>query len=133
MPAQIASQGAVSILEFWDSETYTIHLYQNNVVLGNGILLANFTEVVTAGYAAHSQASGSLGAITYNDGVAEANEPNITWTFTNPSTAQTIYGMYILDTSGNLLWAASFDVAYVLGTTGGSLVLLQQMAGEQGQ
>jgi hypothetical protein len=132
MPTQIAQQGAVQILELWDSENYTIHLYNNDVVLNTGIIIGNFSEVVTGGYAAYDQAAHVLGPITYVLGQALADEPNITWTFTNPSTAQTIYGMFILDGADNLLWAASFVVPYVLGTTGGSLVLLQQMVGEEG-
>lgn len=95
-------------------------LYTNNVVLGPGTIFADLTEALTAwGYARQTPTGWATNGIIANIAVQSAN----TITFSNTSgSPQSVYGYFILDTTGNVLVGVEeFAGAPVTIAPGGTL------------
>jgi hypothetical protein len=97
-----------------------LHLYVNNVSLGAETFTgASFTEASASGYAAVTL-TGSNWTVGTTTGVSSATyNSSITFTF---SVGQSVYGYYVTDTSGNILWAEEFPGApFALPGGGGEI------------
>lgn len=85
----------------------TYRLYQNAHTPGDGSTAADFTECTFDGYAAQGPSWGA--AATNGSGDAEAVAAALTWTATGGSTSNTVYGYYVTDGGGEVVWAELFD------------------------
>lgn len=97
-----------------------LHLFKNDVTPGEATVIGGLTESNEAGYAAISL-TGSSWSVTQDSGVTTGEYAEQTFTFTE---AATIYGYYVTDTSGNLLWAERFTgTAFQLPSGGGQIAV----------
>lgn len=84
--------------------TLTLRLYQNNHTPVDTDTAANYTEATFSGYSAIALGSWS-NAFLNSDNYGETDETTRVFTCTVAAPANTIYGYYITDGSGNLIWA----------------------------
>jgi hypothetical protein len=97
-----------------------LHLFTNNVTPGESTVIGGLTEATEAGYAVITLTGGSW-TTTQNSGVTTGVYSEQTFTFT---TGATLYGYYVTDTSGNLLWVERFSgTAFQLPTGGGQIAV----------
>jgi len=103
----------------------TYHLYVGDVppVILPGTVIGDFTEASYPGYAA--QLSAGWGAAVDVAGRATATAANLTFTRgAGAGAAQNIYGYYVTDVGGNLVYAERGTAPpYVFAVTGDNLVV----------
>lgn len=96
-----------------------LHLFTNNQTPGKTTVIGDFTEATgVPGYNAITLV-GSNWTTTTSGGANSAVYSQETFSFT---TGVSVYGYYVTDLSGNLLWAERFSTApYVLPPAGGQI------------
>lgn len=106
MSLVICRTGLVAVVQQLKAyfNTLTLRLYQNNHTPADTDTAASYTEATFAGYAAVALGSWS-NAFLNSDNYGETDETTRVFTCTGSSPANTIYGYYITDGSGNLIWA----------------------------
>jgi len=82
----------------------TIRLFQNNHTPGAGDLATDYIEATFAGYGAGKLLDFAASSINAG-GKAQANATAKTWTATGPSPSNVIYGYYVTDGTGALIYA----------------------------
>jgi hypothetical protein len=109
------------------SPTNTIlHLYSNNLTPSSTTVIGNVTEVAAGGYAAITLTSTSWTVATSGGGVTTASYPEQTF---NITTSATIYGYYITNLAGDLLWLERFTAApFQLPGSGGQVLITSQLS-----
>lgn len=103
-----------------------IHLYINSVDLTTETFTAaSFTEANASGYASETL-TGANWTVATDGGVSTAvYNSTITFLF---EAGQSVYGYYITDTSGNILWAEQFPGApFNLPVAGGEIAVRPQV------
>lgn len=111
---------------------YTVHLYVNDFTPDCFSSPGSFVECTLAGYAAIDlistnflltpyPLSGSCGWI--------ASYPPVSFTF--GASGQTVYGLWVEDSYGDMAWAKRLDVPYVVPGGGGSLQIQPNMVEQQ--
>lgn len=103
-----------------------LHLYTNSVSLsGETFTSASFTEASASGYVAVTL-TGANWTVSTTTGVSTAvYNTSIVFTF---SVGQSVYGYYVTDTSGNIMWAEEFPGApFVLPAGGGEISVRPQL------
>lgn len=109
----------------------TLKLFATNVVPAHNSTAGSFTEAVGGGYASKTLYN------NYSDGwvVSGSNDPRDgtyeqqTWTFTGPLTTNgTIYGYYVIDADGTLLWAEAFAQSFTPVNNGDALLLTPKLS-----
>jgi hypothetical protein len=114
------------LLQLASIASYTYHLYTNNYTPIHGSVIGDFTEATSGafpGYAA--QAATPWGTPTVASSVATSTAPMLTWTASSmPGSPVTIYGYYVDDGAGNLLWAELFQSPVVVTNSGDSVNLI---------
>lgn len=85
-------------------------LYDNNVTPGNSTVIGDFNEASFAGYALQNL---SFGTITIN-GSNKAQSVATELTFTLSAGTATIYGIFVTDSGGTLIFCAKFASAVSL-------------------
>jgi len=91
----------------WNGTKLKMHLFQNNFTPTTSSVLANFTECTFAGYAA--QDISSWGASVVVGHVATMTAAPNTFTRSTTGAAQDVYGYYITNQAGSLLYWAEKD------------------------
>jgi len=93
------------LLSAWNTESVSVHLFQNNVVPSFSTTLADFIESNFQGYSPVAVsawvASGFIGNVGYMTATSPT-EFNVTGSSGPPQLA---YGYWVQDGFGNLLWA----------------------------
>jgi hypothetical protein len=119
MTLEVPLVGEIVLLQYMlATQSVVLHLYNNNYTPDENATLSNVTEVTTPGYA----------AVTL---------PGAAWTFTQPSmittgthtetifnmtTSSNVYGYYITNLAGSLLWLEIFPGApFSLPSGGGQI------------
>lgn len=103
-----------------------IRLFKNNWTVARDPVLSDFTEANFTGYAELACASWPTSP-TYTGGVATITHAARTWTATGSTTANDIYGYYLVSTLGTpfLMWAEKNPFGPVhIGTTGDPYVVV---------
>lgn len=84
-----------------------VHLYKNDLVPTPNTILADLISADYSGYA--TKVLGTAGApIINSDGAAQVVYPSQQWQHSSGATANTIYGAYVLDAGGALLYVERF-------------------------
>ena len=133
----VPDEGERKLLEYIVNKTaptnLVIRLYVNDVDLsGETFTTSSFTEANTGSSSSSSNGYASvtlLGAnwtVSTNQGVSVAvYNSTITFSFTE---SQSVYGYYITNTSGNILWAERFSGApFNLPSGGGDISVRPQV------
>lgn len=116
-------QDELSALRDWWATlgVWKCKLFTNAVVVGSGSVLASFVEAAWAGYAPQDVPGWSGPTWSAPDAVFTAAGP-ITFNNTSPNPV-VFYGYYLIDGTGNYLWAESDPQAPVTLTAGQAYVL----------
>lgn len=106
-----------------------IRLFQNNYTPVAATVIGDLTEATFSGYAQITLAGGAVA------GALDAeNRAVITWnavTFTKAgATGNTIYGYYIVDNGGVLLWLERFDAPISMTTDGAFITITPKFTGK---
>lgn len=125
MSAVFPDEGLQRLIEFMVNKTASanlkLRLFKNNYTPVAGSVLADFTEVTVAGYAAVTL-TGSSWTVAVSSSVATATYPAVTFTFTG--TGETVYGYYVVDNgTAKVLWAEKLGTAYAIPGAGGSVTI----------
>ena len=82
----------------------TLRLYLNNHVPADSDTVSSYTEANFTGYAAIALTSWGT-AFLNGSNLGEIDHPTQTFTQTGTGTTCMVYGYYVTDGSGNLIWA----------------------------
>lgn len=95
-------------------EPFSLHLFNNNVTPSSSSSAGTFTETTFAGYSSVSLARASWVTPTTVSEAAQTQYTNsgVTWDCTG--SGDTIYGAYVLNGSGGLVWAEAFSTPRTL-------------------
>lgn len=134
MPLVVPNAGEVRLLEMIVGKTplpsgeLVLHLYTNQVDLTDETVEeSNFTEASASGYAAVTLTGANWTASTdLATGVSTAvYDTNVTFTF---NVGEDVYGYYITNNAGQILWAEEFPSApFALPSTGGEISIKPQV------
>lgn len=95
-------------------ESFTLHLYQNDVAPSISSNAGTFTECDFTGYNSLTLTRSGWATPTTVSTAAQSSYAGPSWTCTGGS--NTIYGAYVLDGSNNLVWAERFPIAKVVSS-----------------
>jgi hypothetical protein len=98
-------------------------LFQNNYTPVHGTTLSNLTEATFVGYVASSAITFGT-AYLNSQGYAEIDGPTTQFTCTASTTPNTIYGYWVEDGSGNLLYAERFTAPQYITGSGQAVVVV---------
>jgi hypothetical protein len=94
-----------------------MRLFQNNYVPSHATILTDLTVATFGGYVQQNLAGPTIGAALDGGGRAVITWIDLTFTRTSSPT-NTIYGYYVIDETGRLLWVERFDTPVVVDTDG---------------
>lgn len=123
MTLLVPSVGEVQMLTLIVTPTLTLKLFSNNKTPAAGDVASDYTVVAGGGYANQSLTFAHWGITSGNPSIALYDD-FVNFNFTGSTTAPgTIYGYFIINAGGILLWAERFDPADVPFTpVNGSLI-----------
>lgn len=119
----VLQQGDTAILDrlrLDNNALKTLKLFQNNHVPAVGDTNANYTEATFSGYA--SSALGTWNAAFLNgsnQGEIDANA--VTFTHNGGGTSNTVYGAYVVDNAGDVVYAEKFSAPLTFASNGDSV------------
>jgi len=103
-----------------------LHLYSNNLTPSSTTVVGDVTEVTSGGYAAITLTSLSWTVATSGGGITTASYAEQTF---NITTSATVYGYYITNVAGDLLWLERFTAAPLqLPGSGGQVLITSQVS-----
>jgi hypothetical protein len=103
-----------------------LHLYSNNLTPSSTTVVGDVTEVTSGGYAAITLSSLSWTVATSGGGITTASYAEQTF---NITTSATVYGYYITNVAGDLLWLERFTAApFQLPGSGGQVLITSQVS-----
>jgi hypothetical protein len=103
-----------------------LHLYSNNLTPSSTTVVGDVTEVTSGGYAAITLTSLSWTVATSGGGITTASYAEQTF---NITTSATVYGYYITNVAGDLLWLERFTAApFQLPGSGGQVLITSQVS-----
>jgi hypothetical protein len=98
-----------------------LHLYSNNLTPSSTTVIGDVTEVTSGGYASVTLTSSSWTVATSVGGITTATYSEQTF---NITTSSTVYGYYITNVAGDLLWLERFTAApFQLPGSGGQILV----------
>jgi hypothetical protein len=103
---KLVDNGAYTLLNqlaIWFAANCVLHLYKNNYTPVEGSTSSNFTEADFTGYAPVALASWSLPVLT--PPYEQVTSAAVPFTVGTVGVGNTIYGYYVTDLGGALLWA----------------------------
>lgn len=108
--------------------TLRFKLYQNNYTPDANSIISSFTEATFDGYTFLNETVWNASALDgSNRGVSQGG--TLTWTKSAGATGNNIYGYFVTDASGNLLWAERGPAApYPMTTVGQTFQLGPQFS-----
>ncbi len=105
----ISETGVDSILNIligiWNGTNVSLHLFQNAATPSFNSVIGDFVESNFPGYAPVDIAAWILGPVITNVGYMQTVTPCVFTVSSGAGPPQLAYGYYVLDDSGNLLWA----------------------------
>lgn len=123
----LADVGADELLKayfnnaFPTSKDLTIKLFKNDVTPADTNVAGTYTEASGGGYASKTLTNGSWTVTPSND-PSVATYAQQTWTFTGALTGgATVYGYYVVNADGVLIWAERLGTAYIPAANGDEL------------
>lgn len=130
MPLVVPDVGERRMLEYIVNRAaptdLTLRLYVNDVdLLGESVVAADFTEASTVGYVP-VLLPGSNWGVSTSDGVSVAlYATGVSFNF---AAAADVYGYYVTDSAGRVMWAEEFPSApFGLPAGGGQIVVRPQI------
>lgn len=95
----------------WD-----VHLYSNDFSPGPGTVIGDFTECTFNGYSAQPLVTADWGSVSVTDHVAISTYPTpIDFTAASSGfSSQNVYGYYVTDGAGDLLFSERFESTRVV-------------------
>lgn len=101
-----------------DAGTWRLRLYTNNYTPLRTSVSGDFTEPTYTGYAGQAFAGWGASAIDGSGNATSTGTATRTFQPTaNTSLPQTVYGYYVLDGSGNFLWAERLSSSFTFVDT----------------
>jgi hypothetical protein len=130
MAIVLTDLGAEQILKKYFANTdptggvdLTLKLFTNNINPADTDVVGGYTEAVGGGYAAKTLTAASFTISTVGD-IAQAAYAQQTFTFTGPLTGPgTIYGYFVVDADGVLIYAEKAAVAFTPLNNGDLLLI----------
>lgn len=99
----------------------TLKAFVSNTTPADTDTAGTYTEAAGGGYSAKTLTNGSW-TITVGNDPSDAVYAQQTWTFTGALTTNpTIYGYYVVDADGVLIWAERLGASYTPTTNGDQL------------
>ena len=138
MAIQLADVGAASFLKAYFNNVWpaggknlTLKLFATNVTPSDTSTASSFTEAAGGGYAAKALTNGSWTESNVA-GIEQVAYAVQTWTFTGPLTTNpTIYGYYIVDADGVLVYAEA-QAAFTPANNGDQITLTPTFQASKG-
>jgi hypothetical protein len=106
--------------------TGVMKLFQNNITPAHNTVYADFTEATFSGYASQSLSGASVAGSLDSSGRGVVTWTALTWTKSG-ATGNTIYGYWVENSSGVLLWCERFDSPIVMTADGAFLTLTPKL------
>jgi hypothetical protein len=119
MPIVLADTGANAILlAAFNGQNLSMRLFVNNVTPTDASTIATFTEASGGGYAAKTLTGGSWTGSNVG-GIEQVAYALQTWSFSSALTGNaTIYGYYVTNAAGTVLWYADAQVPFTPTASG---------------
>ena len=132
MALVLSDVGADALLEAYfnndwpTSKDLTLKLFCNDITPVDTHIASSFTEATGGGYAAKTLTNGSWVIASAND-PSDATYAEQTFTFTGVLTTNTnVYGYYIINGDGTLVWAEKLSATFTPNASGGTLSITPQ-------
>jgi hypothetical protein len=119
----VLQQGDVAILDrlrLDGQALHTLHLYQNNHTPSPTDVNGSYTEATFSGYGAVLLGTWTA-AFVNGSGQGEIDAAMATFTHNGGGTANTIYGAYVTDQAGDVVYAELFPAPQVMSSLGNSI------------
>lgn len=100
--------------------TWTLKLFQNDTVPAFTDTIADYVECDFAGYVAGTPIAWGAPIINGSN-QGELNGTQINFTHDGGSTGNTVYGIFVVDVGGNLLYAERFPAPISMTTAGDTI------------
>jgi len=95
-------------------ETFTLHLFKNDITPDASSAVGDFTEADFTGYSSVSLLRATWTSAVTDTGVATTQYGNSPLSWSCTGSGNTVYGAYVLDGNGDLVWAEKFSTARTL-------------------
>ena len=132
MTLVVVNQGEEAFLDLILAVNYTVKLFKNDATLGlsisqiDALTESGFTEATFTGYTAKNLTGGSWTTTPGDPGVG--SYATQTFNSTADQAAQTIYGYYVVKTTGGALqWFEEFTAPIVIEFNGESISITPRM------
>jgi hypothetical protein len=130
MSLKLVDNGAYQLLVQWINwlaSNAVLHLYQNNHTPAEADTAAAYTEANFTGYASVSLTSWGAPVLTAPDQISTSAA--VPFTVGTVGTGNQIYGYYVTDLAGNLLWAERDPNAPIaMNTTGAQYTVIPRFS-----
>ena len=106
------------------TNTVLLRLYDNDLTPDPTTGLANITETTHTGYTAATLVNNAWVVATDAGGSATASYAEQTFTFSGAATGVDVFGYYVTDSAGVLLWVERFSSSpYAIPSAGGQIAI----------
>lgn len=132
MPLVVPDVGEVRLLRYIVGNTYPtsliLQLYTNDLTPVDTSTDLSFTSATATSYAPATLSPNSWGIGTTSGTSSALYNSGITFTFGTAAATQNVYGYYVTDQAGALLWAERFPGApFALPQSGGEIAIRPQV------
>lgn len=117
MPLVMSEDGLIFALQLLIDETLTLHLYANNYTPVETSVVGDFTEATFSGYSG-GVALSNWTAPAIVGGVATSAADPVDQTHNGGATSNTVYGFFVKNVAGDLVWAERDPSPVVMNAAG---------------